>query len=333
MKALTLAVMLAACAFSASAQTTPQQWTVTATSESVPNAIPLLDASGNPFSCTGQNIDNPSDPTPGCYNPLEVTTDVTLTEVFGIVTSVTSNTANTLTNSSCSPDSSVASTSITETNLFGLVYTVTFSVTFTNGATIAFTGNVTLGGNQFTGTFTSTGTCMGSDSGNFTATLFPAVNAAYIGQFETSSGGQGVTINLATDANFNVTGTVTPASNATTCFSTMTIASPLANSFATSFASGDVIVAVASDSSGNVVGFIASNTDANGQVIASDGLYFTYLGVAGACSGIFETDVPFRKEPTLRPRHRRLRTREKIRDLLERKADRYQISPMQRRDD
>jgi hypothetical protein len=231
MKALTIALMLAACAFSVSAQTTPQQWTFTATSEFAPNAIPLLDASGNPYPCTGQNIDSVNDPNPNCYNPLVVTTDWTLTEVLGVVTSVTSNTPDTLTNSACSANSGVAGTSISETNILRL-YRTTFSVTFANSATITFTGNLTLGGTQFTGSFVSTGSCMGSDSGNFTATLFPAVNATYVGQFETSSGVQGVTFNLATDSNFNLTGTVTPASNATTCFSNMTIASPLANSFA-----------------------------------------------------------------------------------------------------
>jgi hypothetical protein len=320
MKPLIIAMMLAACTFSASAQNTPQQWTITATSESAPNALILLDASGNPFPCTGQNIDNINDPTAGCYDPLEVTTDWTLTELAGVVTSVTANTPDTLTNSSCSADSSVASTSISETNILGFLYQATFSVTMANGATITFKGNVTLGANQFTGTFTSTGACMGADSGNFTATLFPAVNAAYVGQFETSSGGQGVTINLATASNFSVTGTVTPAGNASTCFSTMTIGTPLANSFSASFASGDAIVAVASDSSGNVVGLIASNTDANGQVIASDGLYFTYLGLAGACSGIFETDAPFRKERPVSPRRRRIRTRDEIRELFERRV-------------
>jgi len=329
MKALILAVMLAACAFSTSAQSTPQQWTFTATSESAPNAIPLFDASGNPFPCAGQNIDNINDANPNCYNPLEVTTDWTLNELAGVVTSVTSNTAGTLTNSNCSTDSSVASTSITETNILGILYRATFSVTFANGATITFTGDITLGGTQFTGTFASTGTCMGADSGNFTATLFPAVSGTYVGQFETSSGGQGVTINLATAANFNVTGTVTPAMNATTCFSNMTIASPLANSFASSFASGDVIVAVTSDSSGNVVGFIASNTDANGATLASDGLFFTYFGEAGACAGIFETDAPFRKVRRMSPRHPRWRNREEIRRFFEREPD-SDISPLRR---
>jgi hypothetical protein len=102
----------------------------------------------------------------------------------------------------------------------------------------------------------------------------------------------------------------------------MTIASPLANSFASSFASGDVIVAVASDSFGNIVGFIASNTDANGAAIASDGLFFTYFGEAGACAGIFETDVPFRKVRRVSPPHPRGRTREEVRRFFEREPDR-----------
>src|ERR1700751_5388231 len=147
---------------------------------------------------------------------------------------------------------------------------------------------------------------MGGDSGTFTATLFAAVNGSYTGSFESTTGGPSasVQIDLATDTNFKVTGTVTPVSGANVCFSSMTVASPTANAYGPSIASGDVLEAFASDNAGNVGAFLLSNTDQNGQVLANGGLFVTYFGVAGACNGISGTDVPFRK--TLRGIRRRL---------------------------
>ena len=265
--------------------------------------MPLFDTNGNPYPCTGQSPDNASDANPNCYDPLIVTTDWTVTTLLGVITAESSDTPFTLTNSSCSASGFVTNTSLTETGLSGL-YTATFTVTLDNGATVTFQGQLSLSSSQFTGTFSSTGACMNADSGNFTATLFPQVDATYSGQFETSSGGQGVSITLATDSNFNVTGTVTPASNANACFSDMTIATTLANSYSSSYASGDVLFAVASDSSGNVVMFTASNTDANGETLANSGLYITYYGMAGACAGVYEVDAPFEKVHESAPRHR-----------------------------
>ena len=138
---------------------------------------------------------------------------------------------------------------------------------------------------------------MQSDSGNFTAILFPAVNGVYAGSFESNTGGasSNVQINIATDDNFSVTGTVTPTGGASTCFSNMTVASLTAQAYGASFASGDVLEAFASDNSGNVVAFTMSNTNQNGQTLANDGLYVTYLGIAGACNGVSGSDVPFEK--------------------------------------
>lgn len=308
MKMLTAVILSALSAYPALAQNTPQQWSFVTTSESAPNAIPLSDSSGNPFPCTGQDPDNINDPNPNCYNPLIVTTDWTVASLLGVVTSATPATNFTLTNSNCTAQTFVTNTSISVVDLLGVVYRATFEVTLDNGATITFQGQLSLSSSHFAGTFTSTGACMNGDSGNFEAVLFPQVNATYSGQFETSSGGQGVSISLATDSSFSVTGTVTPAPDASTCFSNMTIATPLANVVSASFASGDVILAVASDNSGNVVAFIASNTDVNGDTLANDGLYITYVGVAGSCAGISETDAPFEKERSIR-HHRRLRIR------------------------
>jgi hypothetical protein len=86
------------------------------------------------------------------------------------------------------------------------------------------------------------------------------------------------------------------------CFSNLTVNTLLASSYGISVASGDVMETFASDNSGNVVAFVISNTDANGIPLASGGLYVTYIGLAGACSGISGTDVPFRKISRSAPR-------------------------------
>lgn len=143
---------------------------------------------------------------------------------------------------------------------------------------------------------------MGGDSGAFTATLFPSVTGMYAGSFESTTGGSNASVQmgLQTDWNFNVTGTIAPATGAPVCFSNLTIGTPLASTYGSSMASGDVIEAFGSDSSGNVVAFIASNTDANEKPLPDGGLYVTYVGLAGACNGISGTDVPFKKVVTWR---------------------------------
>jgi len=277
-----------------------QQWTIVTTSESAPNAVPVTDANGNPFVCTGQNPDNSGDANPNCYNPLLVTTDWKVPTIPGGGTIATM-LANSLTNSICSAQNTVTAISVTGYQGSG-PYSAIVTVTLDNGAQIIYTGASSSNPNQFSGTFTSTRACMNGDSGSFTATLFPTVNSAYVGSFESTSGlpAAMVQMNLQTDWNFNVTGQVVPQSGATVCFSTLTIATPLANTFDPSMASGDVLEAVGSDSSGNVVVFVASNTDANGLPVTGGGLFVTYVGVAGACTGISGTDVPFRQVRTFR---------------------------------
>jgi hypothetical protein len=277
-----------------------QQWTIVTTSESAPNAPPLTDASGNPYPCGGQNPDNPNDTNPNCYNPLVVSTDWHAPTIPGGSTNATM-LANTFTNSNCSASGGV--TSITTTGyLASGTYAAVISLVLDNGATLTFTGTSTSNSSQFSGTFSSTGTCMNGDSGSFTATLFPTVTGMYDGSFESRNGSasSSVQMSLATDWNFNVTGQITPISGASVCFSNLTVATPLANTYGASMASGDVIQAFGSDSSGNVVAFVASNTDANEQPLPDGGLFVTYNGLAGACSGVSGTDVPFRK---VVPRH------------------------------
>jgi hypothetical protein len=92
-----------------------------------------------------------------------------------------------------------------------------------------------------------------------------------------------------------VAGQITPIAGAPICFSNLTIATPLANTYGSSVASGDVIEAIGSDSTGNVVAFVASNTDENEKALPGGGLYVTYAGLKGACTGVSGTDVPFSK--------------------------------------
>jgi len=179
---LAAAFFLTTLAASAQIQTSPQQWTIVTTKESAPNAYPLLDTNGNPYPCSGQNIDNPKDSNSNCYNPLVITTDWTLTSEFGIAIGLSTALPDTFTNSSCSNSGGVASANVSGYDIFGF-YQATFTVTLDNGATITFTGSPSVNPSQFSGTFRSSGSCMKGDSGQFTATLFAPVNGTYVGSF------------------------------------------------------------------------------------------------------------------------------------------------------
>ena len=272
-----------------------QQWTIVTTSESAPNASALTDASGQPYSCSGQSPDNIGDANPNCYNPLVVTTDWRVPTIPGGGTIATM-LANSFTNSQCSAQGNLTAIGITGYQPTG-AYSAIITMTLDNGATITFTGASSSNANQFSGTFVSAGACMASDAGSFTATLFPTVGGSYLGSFETPNVATPASVQMAlqTDWNFNVTGSISPVNGAAVCFSNLTVGTPLAASFGPSMASGDVIEAIGSDSSGNVVVFVASNTDANANPLPNGGLFVTYVGVAGACTGVTGTDVPFRK--------------------------------------
>jgi hypothetical protein len=209
--------------------------------------------------------------------------------------------ANSFTNSNCSSQGNLASIAVTGYQSSG-AYLAVITIALDNGATITFTGTSSSNANQFSGTFVSTGGCMNGDSGAFTATLFPTVAGLYSGSFESTNGVAPATVQMAlqTDWNFNVTGSITPVPGAPVCFSNLTVGTPLAAAYGPSMASGDVIEAIASDSAGNVVVFIASNTDANLNPLPDGALFVTYVGVAGACTGVSGTDVPFKKVITYR---------------------------------
>jgi hypothetical protein len=272
-----------------------QQWTIVTTSESAPNASALTNASGQPFPCAGQNPDNSQDSNSNCYNPLVVTTDWRVPTIPGGGTMATM-LANSFTNSNCSAQGNLTSIALTGYQPSG-AYAAVITIVLDNGATITYTGSSSSNADQFSGTFTSTGACMNGDSGSFTATLFPTVTGSYVGSFESPNVVTPASVQMAlqTDWNFNVTGSLTPALGASVCFSNLTVGTPLAATYGPSIATGDVIEAIGSDSTGNVVVFIASNTDANENPLPDGGLYVTYVGVAGACNGVSGVDVPFKK--------------------------------------
>jgi hypothetical protein len=303
-------------------ESTPQQWTIITTSETAPNATPVAPTASAPNPCpANQQNDKPKDSNPNCFNPLSVTTDWTVSNGQSGSQNLSVIQANTFSNSTCSADGSVQSITGTKFNFAGWYQTtVKISVVDAHGNTdtITFTGGWTQNQGQFTGNFKSTGTCMNGNQGTFTATLFPTINGAYRGSFESNGGsntGNGkATLTLNTDSNFNVTGSMVAAKGSGLCFSNLTIASQLANTYAPSIATGDVLEAVATDNSGNVVIFTASGTDGNGQQLGTDSdgnqkLYLTYAGLAGACSGISGHDIPFTKViPTAQPpKHRPVR--------------------------
>jgi hypothetical protein len=305
----------------------PQLWTIVTTSESSPNAMPVTaTATGAPDPCTTGQNDNPSDSNSSCFNPLVMTTAWQLSSNLSLSNQSisTPDLAHTFTNSSCSATGGVQSMTVTGVDFFGYLYSATITVTLqdNNGGTdtIVFTGQPSTGGTQFSGTFTSSGSCMNNDQGNFTASLFSPVIGTYKGSFETNGffalgNGGAVSLALSTDSNFNVTGSVEAGKDARLCFANLTIATTLANTYGASVASGDMLEAIASDDSGNVVMFIASATDGNGLPEGNDKngnpkLYLTYQGLAGACSGLSGTDVPFSKVAAKRaPRHRPIRVR------------------------
>jgi hypothetical protein len=313
-RALLAAILVAT--FATFAQTL-QQWTIVTTSESAANADPILyTASGDYKPCTTGQNDNASDSNPDCFNPLMITTDWNVASG----NAVTPVLANSYTNSSCSAAGGPQTLTVTGYKLNG-TYTPTVTVTVidSNGKTdtITFSGTKGNDNTQFSGTFTSSGSCMKSDSGNFTATLFQTIGGTYDGSFESNgsfnqSGSGNVAISFATDGNFNVTGTVGASWRSGLCFTNMTIATSLANTYSPSFATGDTLLFIATDFSGNVVLFTASGTSGTGQQEGTDShgnqiLYLTYYGLAGGCSGISGVDVPFRKATGLSaPRHGRM---------------------------
>src|SRR5580704_9109537 len=102
MGTLLAAILVASCASFAQGLSIPEQWTIVTTSESTANASPILYTAAGVYNpcTTGQN-DNSNDSNPSCFNPLTITTDMTMSGNLGSMTA-TPVVANTFTNSSCS---------------------------------------------------------------------------------------------------------------------------------------------------------------------------------------------------------------------------------------
>ena len=264
------------------------QWTIVASNETSPNTI-----DGGPLQLITDWKTNGSSQPP------------TITPLL----------ANSFTNSNCSASGQPAAlTADVDPN--GKPRIV---VTLDNGQQVVFSGTNGGTSSQFSGSFTSTGGgCTQADSGNFTATLYQPLQGSIAGTIESyaQTNTVNVTMNLGVDSNFNVTGSVEALNKP--CMANLTINGTAAQAYGPSFASGDTETIFASDNSGNVVGFLLSATDANGNFLSPawpSQVYVTYDVVAGACSGDSGTDAPFHhvqngvKHPPIRrpipkgPRH------------------------------
>jgi hypothetical protein len=270
-KLLTLIIAILVVSSSASADkgnTTPAtgQWTIVASNETSPNTID--------------------------GGPLQIITDWTSNGAAKSL-AITPVLANTFTNSTCSASGQPAAL-MADVDPNGKPSVV---VTLDNGQQVVFSGTNSGTSSQFSGTFTSTGGgCTQADSGNFTATLYQPLLGSITGTVQSYAGtnSTNVTMNLSIDSNFNVTGTVKAANKP--CMANLTINGPAAQAYGPSFASGDTETILASDNSGNVVGFVISATDANGNFLFPpwpSQMYVTYDVVAGTCSGDAGTDAPF----------------------------------------
>ena len=274
-----------------------QQWTIVTTSESAPNAPVLTDANGNPYPCSGQNPDNPNDSNPNCYNPLVITTDVARSYDSGRRDEHDHAGQYRLRIPAARlPEASP--TSPPQVMFRHGSYTAVISVVLDNGATITFSGTSSSNSNQFSGTYSSAGSpAWGATRVRSPRHCFQRSQECMLDRLNPRPADQVPAcrwdyrrIGILTSP-----AQITPAGGAPVCFSNLTIGTPLANTYGPSMASGDVIEAFGSDSTGNVVAFVASNTDANEKALPAGGLFVTYLGLAGACNGIAGTDVPFRK--------------------------------------
>lgn len=244
--------------------------------------------------------------------PLQFITDWTATNGEKKKTTVAPVLAYTYTNSGCSASGQPAdfTVRVSKTHDHQDVKEITLVVTVDDGQTYTFTSTKT-GSLQFSGTFTSSGGgCTQADSGDFTATLYSPLNATFSGTIESYAGTNPVdmTMTLNTDSNFNVTGNLQAPDNP--CMADLTINGAAAQQYGPSFATGDVMLLFASDNNGNVVGFVVSATDQNGNMLNPpwpQQVYITYDVLAGACSGDNGTDAPFHRVQSQPVKHVRIR--------------------------
>jgi hypothetical protein len=238
--------------------------------------------------------------------PLQIITDWTTTKHGGNSYTIQPVLANTFTNSGCSASGQPAALSVTYSS-----GKTTIVATLDGGQTVTFTASGG-SGSELTGSFVSSGGgCTQADSGNFTATLYQALQGTFSGTIESyaETNIMNVTMTLSTSSTFNVTGTV--AATNKTCMANLTINGAAAQTYGPSAASGDTITMFASDNSGDVVAFVLSGTDQNGNPLSPpwpSQVYVTYIVLAGPCAGDGGTDAPFHhvqqtvKHPPIRRR-------------------------------
>jgi hypothetical protein len=226
--------------------------------------------------------------------PLQLITDWKTSNATSKSATIAAVVANSFTNSNCSASGQPAALAVTFSD--GKANIV---LTLDNGQQVTFSAKGGGTSSQFSGSFTSTGGgCTQADSGNFTASLYQPLQGSFSGTIESyvQTNSVNVTMSLSVDANFNVTGSVQSSNKA--CMANLTINGSAAQAYGPSFASGDTETIYASDNSGNVVGFVLSATDANGNFLSPawpSQVYVTYDVVAGACSGDAGTDAPFQQ--------------------------------------
>lgn len=236
---------------------------------------------------TSENAQNTVD-----NSPLQFTTDWTTTTNKS--TTIAPVVANTFTNSYCSASGQPANLAVSYNSTTGVV---TMVLTLDYSQTVTFTSAKTSSSSQFSGTFTSTGGgCTNGDSGNFTAKQYAALGGTMSGTIESymQTNTINVTVELSTSSTFNVTGSL--QSSDKSCMANLTINGTAARAYGQSIASGDMLLIYASDTTGDVVAFIFSATDANGKMLSPvwpQQAYVTYQVLAGPCSGDGGTDAPF----------------------------------------
>ena len=221
-------------------------------------------------------------------------------------------------NSSCS-DTIVSATHSSGGSSQRDVYTFTFD----NNQTVILTEN-----SSTSATYTETGTCplpQPTKVGNktnpalnqFTLTsyqplepgpIFPFwfFGTIYTVDFDqvTYNGSNGtlgsanLSINTNSDGTLSVEGFLSGFHGSTACFNSSTLftsSTQEAQSYNADFMSGDTAEIVVDDGKGNVVGFVLSATDANGNLLTGNQAwpkyaYFTYIVLEGACANQQGTD-------------------------------------------
>lgn len=231
--------------------------------------------------------------------PLQFSTDWTTT-TSGNATTISPLLAATFTNSTCSASGQPVNFTVSYAKS-GKTTTTTIIATLDDNQTVTFTSTST-SSSKVTGTFTTSGGgCTQADSGKFTATLYSALQGSFSGTIESyvNTNTINVSMTINTSSTFAITGSVQSSNKA--CMANLTINGTAAQQWGPSLATGDNLYFFASDNNGNVVGFVASATDANGNMLSPawpSQVYVTYQVVAGACAGDGGTDAPFQQVNT-----------------------------------